>query len=375
MRSRLKDNRLIHMALAATLLLGICLLVLNPFLRDGVLSLLNRLFRASEARNAYEYEMFAVADERAEMPAFIVMTLALLAAVFLLIIHDLRIAGLIILAVPAVLQAYFGLAAPAYVNAAVILAALMMQLEPQNRHYGTAYIAILAILLAVIIGVFFPGVHAGTEELSEQVRDWLGRAADEENALSGESLSEWMETRHVNEKSMDNGEKEARGTEGYRVLQVEKMQISRPDWINLLKTAMLLIGSVLLLILPFVPFIIVNMRRNRAMRQQADFDAPDGSLAVRAMFRHVVRYLSASGMQEKNVPYQAWTLPKMQEAYREQYRRAAGIWERAAYSDHPTDDDERAQVKALLNETERLLYDDADFLQRLRLRLVECLHV
>ena len=369
---RMRTSRRLLAVLAVLFLTGAILLVLNPFLRSGVLALLNRLFVASETRNAYEYDLFADADERAAAFALAVTATALLSLFLMLVILNRRAAGLMLFAAPALIQAYFGLAAPAYVNVAVFTAAALLELTQIRQ--GMVYLLAGTIIMSLVVTLFCPGVHAGTEKRSEQVRDWLGRAAEGEMADSEDGISERMETRHTNEKSIDYGEKEARGTEGYRVVQIEKMQISRPDWINLLKTALLMLGSMLLLILPFVPFAVINMRRNHALKQQAAFEAEDSSAAVRAMFRHVIRYLCVSGMEEKNVPYSAWKLPDMQEEYQSLYRACAGIWERAAYSDHPADDDCRAKVKVLLDETERLLYDDADWKQRFRLRVVECLH-
>lgn len=56
-------------------------------------------------------------------------------------------------------------------------------------------------------------------------------------------------------------------------------------------------------------------------------------------------------------------------------RRAAALFSEAAYSAHPVTEHQRTDVEKVLDETEHILYDKADWRQKLRLKYVECLHL
>ena len=184
-----------------------------------------------------------------------------------------------------------------------------------------------------------------------------------------------VETRHVNERSLDEGNREARGTEEYRLIQLERMKIARPDWFSLLRVVLPLLGMILLLVLPFLPFILLNRRRQKTMERRKPFEDPDNRIAAMAMFRHVCRYLQATGHLEANCPYRLCSLPGMNRAFEDRFHQAAIVWERAAYSDHPIEDSQRTEIAQLLEETEKRLYEQADKRQQFRLRTVECLHL
>ena len=55
-------------------------------------------------------------------------------------------------------------------------------------------------------------------------------------------------------------------------------------------------------------------------------------------------------------------------------RRAAALFSEAAYSAYPVTEHQRTDVEKVLDETEHILYDKADWKQKLRLKYVECLH-
>ena len=61
--------------------------------------------------------------------------------------------------------------------------------------------------------------------------------------------------------------------------------------------------------------------------------------------------------------------------YIREYRYAASIFSEAAYSTHPMTEEQRTDMEKILDETERILYDEAGWKQKLRLKYVECLHL
>lgn len=57
------------------------------------------------------------------------------------------------------------------------------------------------------------------------------------------------------------------------------------------------------------------------------------------------------------------------------FKRAAALFSEAAYSAHPVTEHQRTDVEKVLDETEHILYDKADWRQKLRLKYVKCLHL
>ncbi|MFR7894087.1 MAG: hypothetical protein ACLU38_08420 [Dysosmobacter sp.] len=65
---------------------------------------------------------------------------------------------------------------------------------------------------------------------------------------------------------------------------------------------MLTILILALLTLPFLPFILFDARRRKAMERRAAFDSPDCGEAIRAMFLHLAAYLDRCGKGVGNRP-------------------------------------------------------------------------
>lgn len=75
---------------------------------------------------------------------------------------------------------------------------------------------------------------------------------------------EAAQTRRENHLSLSSGEGGAVSERDYRLITRAEEQISDPPWFDGLKTALMLLLIVLLLALPFVPFILLNRRAGRA---------------------------------------------------------------------------------------------------------------
>lgn len=356
--------------------LAIVLIVLaiSPSIRSGMADLLNRVFELSESRNAYRYARLSEADPAWQIPAVLVL-LGLFLCLFLVLARISRpLAGTVFLTVLALFQVYFGISLPTAVNVLLFLLTVLCLIRPSVKMRDMAFMLAVLLPVFILVGLFLPGTDPGLEQTSEQVRDWFG-ARFESGGNTGEMPETVVETRHVNERSLDEGNREARGTEEYRLIQLERMKIARPDWFSLLRVVLPLLGMILLLILPFLPFILLNRRRQKTMERRKAFEDPDNRIAAMAMFRHVCRYLQATGHLQANCPYRLCPLPGMNRAFADRFHQAAIIWERAAYSDHPIEDLQRAEIAQLLEETEKRLYEQADKRQQFRLRTVECLHL
>lgn len=357
----------------SVLLLSLVLLFAIPSAHQGLQALLNRLFDASEAVNAYAYERFAVP---ADQPAALAVILLLILGFSLLgvtLMTGSRLLGLILMAGAVLFQVYFGLSFPAWVNVPLFVFFALWSLRPLKKRIILPIFAALAVIsLAVLL--LYPGVDAATEAASETVRDRLSQMAQSVTGAAQELPSGENETRHVHTQSLTPGDQEARTGREYRLVTVEEQQISMPHWIDYLRIILLLLLAVALVILPFLPFILLNQRRKKALDARKAFQSENVSEAVFAMFQHIAAWLEATGHGGENVPYAAWNAD-LSPDYAQRFAACERLFEEAAYSTHAMNEEQRQQVLELLNETEQALQRQADWKQRLRLKYKECLWV
>ncbi len=356
------------------LLLSLILLFVIPSANQGMQALLNRLFDASEAVNAYAYDRFPVpADQPVAFTAVLlsVMGLSLLGITLLC---GSRLPAMGIIAGCVLFQIYFGLAFPAWVNVPLFaLFILRMLKRPWSRKAVlTAMGGICIVSLAVLL--LYPGVDAATEAASETVRDRLNQAAQSLTGTIRELPAGENETRRVHTQSLRAGSREAQPDREYRLVTVEEEQISMPHWVSYLRIILLLLLMVALLILPFLPFVVLNQRRKKALDARKVFESENVSEAVFAVFQHVTAWLEAMNYGKGNALYAAWNT-ELTPDYAERFAACEKLFEEAAYSSHEMKEEDRQQVLALLNETEQVLQQRADWKQRLRLRYKECLWV
>ena len=114
---------------------------------------------------------------------------------------------------------------------------------------------------------------------------------------------------------------------------------------------------------------LLGRRAGQARALREAFDDADSRRAVCAMFRHVARYWAAYFPVSEGLPFSR--LPEaadMPDDYAAAYRACADTFLKAAYGDAPITQAERDGVKILLDETERLLYDEQSAFMQLKLR-------
>lgn len=349
-----------------------------PAPRGGVISLLNRLMDASEAVNAYAYRHVpAVSAPDEGLAGALLAAAAACLAGGLTALGGRKTLGFAAGILCAGIQVYFGLSLPAALN--IVLFTLFGILMTDRTDLRKALcVAAAAAVLAGVTAAAWPGTDAPTEAASEHVRDLLEPPADNAaGSLPEEEPETIRETRHTDTRALTAGSGEAEPERRYRLVTIEEEQISRPDWVDYLKIVLLLLAAAAAVILPFIPAAALNRRRRKAREARALFDSPDRSEAVCAMFRHAVKYLEKTGNGAGNIPFRDWPAEmagNLPEKYVDSFRKCCILFEEAAYSDHEMTEAQAGQVRELLAETERLLYDQAGWRQRLRLRYLECLH-
>ena len=233
---------------------------------------------------------------------------------------------------------------------------------------------ILAVILAVSLAVLtiIPGADPATEKASEEVRDILSRMAGRTAGAVWEEPEGENETRHIHSRSLIRGNLEAKPDREYYLETVEEEQISTPRWINYMKILLLFLAVVALLILPFVPFLLLNARRKKALEARDMFMSDNVSEAICAVFQNIIAWLENTGHGAGNRPYREWAQllsDPFSREYALRFSLCAGLFEEAAYSNHSMDEDQRQQVLSLLEETEQVLIAKADWRQKLRLKM------
>ena len=362
------------LCLAAVVLV---LLFLLPAARESLKCLLNRLFSASEAVNTYVYDRFSVAADISPTPALLLLGGPIAVLLLLSFLRKNRLIPFLFALLLAFAEIWLGLTPPPLLNA--LFFALLMLLALRIRDLRNAG----AILLASAVVFFFtsavfPGVNAAQEERSELARDRLDVLEQRIIGTYAEENSTAQSAREEN-RLHDAGIKDDTSNDrDYQHLYEQEQQISRPQRVRYLKIILLTLGILALLTLPFTPFLFFNAKRKRSLARRAAFASPDCAVAIRAMFLHLTAYLDACGMGAGNRSFSRWPerlSGHMPTDYIREYRYAASIFSEAAYSTHPMTEEQRTDMEKILDETERILYDEAGWKQKLRLKYVECLHL
>ena len=358
----------------------LALLFFLPAARESLQCLLNRLFAASEVVNTYVYDRFSVAADAS--PTLALLLLGGLAAV-LLSLSFLRGSSLIPFLFALFLafaEIWLGLTPPPLPNALLFALLMLLALRIRDlRNAGAVLLASVAVFL--FVSAAFPGVNAAQEERSELARDRLDILEQRITGTYAEENSTVQSAREENrlhEGADADREDDTRNDRGYQHLYEQEQQISRPQRVRYLKILLLTLAILALLTLPFAPFLFFNAKRKRSLARRAAFASPDCAEAIRAMFLHLTAYLEACGMGAGNRSFSHWPellSGHMPADYVRKYRRAAAIFSEAAYSTHPMTEEQRADIEKILDETEHILYDEAGWKQKLRLKYVECLHL
>lgn len=369
-----RSKKRILLVVFSVFLFSLMLLLIIPSANQGMQALLNRLFDASEAVNAYAYERLAVPADTPVAFAVVLLTVMVLSLLGMTLLSGSRLLALGLMAACVLFQVYFGLAFPAWVNVPLFaLFVLWMGKRPWTRKTVLTVIACIAAL-SLAVGLLYSGVDSAIEAASEAVRDRLNQMAQSITGTTREQPADEKETRHVHTQSLTAGDQEAQPDREYRLVTVEEEQISKPHWVNYLRIVLLLFLAVAVVIVPFLPFLLLNRQRKKALEARKTFESENVSEAVFAIFQHVAAWLEAMDYGKDNEPYAAWNA-ELSPGYAKRFAACEKLFEEAAYSAHEMKEEDRQQALALLNETERTLRQRADWKQRLRLKYKECLWV
>ncbi len=378
--SRSRSNRgpvfIICQALFAAALI---LLLLLPEARLGAMALANRIFRASEAVNAYVYHPFPVPAHQSVLLACVLLSVLLLSWLVLTVLSRRSVPLLLTMTGCVLFQVYFGLSFPLWLQILLFLFFLCVLLQRPWQKKALLLMLGCVAVIGLAISLLWPRPDAATEAASEAVRDQLSRTVQEITGRTAELPSGSSEVRHTHTQSLSAGEGIARPEREFQLITREEEQFSMPHWVNYLKIAGLLLLTVAVIVLPFLPFVLLQAREKKALAARAVFQSADISAAVCAILQHTVAWLDAMACGGENLPFRLWPPALIRhglpEAYAKHFGACALLYEEAAYSEHTLSEEQRQEALALLEETEALLKARAGLRQRLRLKYKEFLWI
>ena len=355
------------------------LLFAFPATRAGVLLLVRRLYAASAAVNAYVYDELAIppVDEAAALRAA-VTALCLLLGALCAAAASYRWVALPLFLSAAALEAVFGVTPAAWKNL-LLFAALALQLVRGSADRRQT-VAALAAALAVLALVFLlaPRPNAAIERDSERLRDVLEPAPSAAPRQTPPPEAEINRTHQESRQHEENAEitPTQQPQQGFAYQTEPEREISLPHRVDYLRIALLLLAVIVLLLVPFLPFLLMNRARRRTEETRASFALADNAAAIRAMFRHLMTWLRLCGLETENRTFAQCgeaVEAMLPAALSARFAAAANIWQEAEYSDHEMTAQQREAVRALLQDTARLLYERAPARRRFRLKYIDCL--
>lgn len=349
---------------AVSALLLLFLLVRFPAFLDGGKLLLNRLFSASEARQAYLYDRFPVIGGVLTLWSAL-LPLGLAAALLWGGAGRRGWAWPIVLtaAALALSGAYLGLS-PKTGWLSLLVLSLVLVLLTLGRAVGPkAILGTLAVLAVLCAGtlLLFPGEDAALSAWEDNVRDALSpRSA---------AYAETYQAPQAPPTALPEAEQELyREEDAPGALGGEEMA-----WRTRLPALAVILFFALLL---FLPAVLSDAWKRRRAKNRAWMDDPDPSAAVRAGFLYALRWLRLGGLPPANVPFSGCA-PAVQErfspALREAYEAVLPLWQEAAYSDHPMEEAQRERMADFARQVRQAVWDGLDPRRRFLARFVYAL--
>lgn len=331
---------------------------------DGEKLLLNGLFDASERRQAYVYEKFAVSAPEDEwmaclQAALLPLGLALGGALGWCLSWRRRWPLVILPAVTAAGLAYLG--APPGAGWCVLLALGLTAALTGGVRWNWRGLALgTAAIVCALVLLVFPGEDPALAAWEDGARDALALYTTIQTPLPE-----------------DEPEEQPDAPEEPPLFQPENAPV---DWGGgLLDWARPLSGFLILLLLAivlFAPSIASDRLKKRRAKNRAGLDDPDNAAAIRAAFLYSLRWFRLGGVTPDNVPFSRYALrigEALSPRLRQRFEEMLPLWQEAAYSAHTMDTAQREAMLAFLEEARQAVWERLGRRQRFLAKYVEAL--
>ena len=322
---KMKGRKLRYILLGAW---AVFALVRFPAILDGVKVIANALFRLSEETQSYEYVYFATIGDRGSEA---VLALSLLAGILCWLWGNWVNVSLAACWMAA--MAYFGVTPPWYVLAVFLFAGVLTVLPHQQRWFHG--FAALLLIGGIALGCtqLAPEPNKTVSQWDEDLRDTL--------AFTSVTYEQMPVPTEVPEPE---------------IIPPPNVEQEQPDHgvQRKLVNVLFIVLAALTLAILFIPAVIKDRAAKRTEQNREGLQAEDHSEAIHAM------YLYAQRWRELDDPQ-----PIPEDVY--------AIWQKAAFSDHPMTQEQRAVVHKYMVETATHVWERADWKKRLRIRYRWCL--
>ena len=353
-------------------------------LLDGLRLLGNGLFEASAGRNAYEYQLFAVTVPESAYSGCILAALILVACALAVFSRwavsqsGAAPVGLTFLGL-ALAQAYFGVTAGGWNLALLAVWVLCLGKGMAFCPKGVALVLILMVLIALPMGLMLPGEHQALSAWAESVRDALGDPSGSNPFTLWQAPNAPWEARREQRLALEGAEM-TDDAAGFRPLQREQNEVrqqSPPEEESGPPLLWTLIQIVLLLTVPFVPFIWDATRRRKLAEREQAFSSPDTAAAVQSIFSCLVAWLELAGLERHNRTYSACqeaVLGLLGADHAEGYGDTVALWQEAVYSEHRISDAARDKGRAFLAQASKAVWEKSTRWTRFKIRYIRFLY-
>lgn len=358
----LSENKKAVISIAVTGLIVTAALILARLqsFTDGVGLLLNRLFAASEARQAYTYTKFAVsANAGTAEIRYALVPLGILSGVLCGMAVMFRPLHALIFVSYTLFSAWLGIS-PSLIWSVLLIPALVLPFFDIGKNgSGTALAPVLCLVLAAAVIcsaviILFPGESDAISAFDENARDYLA-----------------MQTMAFTDKEEYETVKNARNASDATKKFYRRDETSADtgdgdiEWIRPLSIVLVIL---LMLLLLFLPAIFSDRLKKRREINRAGLDDPDCRESIRAMFLYSIRWLRLGGLSDLNRPYSAYA-DEIGEIFSQELRTSfetvLPLWQEAAYSGHEMDQSQKDQMKKFMDCAHRTVWDGLGKKQRL----------
>ena len=327
---------------AALVVVGI---LARKYLWGGIGLIMNSVYDASEASQAYIYDRFNIGATADEQSTMCIRTAAVLLSTAIGLLAALppaavrRAVGLGAAIYAMILFAYYGIL-PAAACVAIIIAALVFVLA---RGGLLSALPVLAASLAIfgIIMLISPGEIYGISRADENFRDRFAlRSAYLENDVQQDYQDD------MNDNFEDEDE-----------FKDENGQIfSQHKWLLPLIIALLILAG-----LGVAAYLFYRRFKKRRAANREGIDSDDPRTAIVAMFPYAVRWLKAADLDVGGKNFASLVEPlrkDVSDQYSKYYSSMYVLWREAAYSDHEMIPEKKHDMREFMEETANMVKRD-----------------
>lgn len=344
------DSRIKLIATASTgAVLVILAIVLRTYIIGGLGDIMNCVYEASEAEQAYIYTKFNISEAAQSNPDICIRAAAAWASCLIASLGAMppaaarRFIGLGVAVFAFIAFAYYGLV-PSAVVVALLVVAIMFVLA-RGGLLSALPVLLAALLFFGAIVLISPGENYGISKADERIRDRLAfRSAYLETERNIENPTE-NETQTNNDNNTEN--------------EKDKESEVSLKWLVPLIITVLIIAA-----LAGIAYLMYKRYLRRRDANREGLDSEDIRTAIIAMFPYAVRWLGVSGVEVSGRNFASLVEPlkrDISDQYSNYFSSMYVLWREAAYSDHGMEEEQKEAMWTFVNDTVDMVNNTLDW--------------